>query len=76
MLWSSSPTAVKQAALAGDQLHQLVLDAVRVLVLVDQDVAQALAPGVADLGVAREQRAGRTIRSSKSTARYAASRSS
>ena len=37
------------------QLHQLVLDAVRVLVLVDEDVAQARAPRLAHLGVVAQQ---------------------
>ena len=51
MLWSSSPTAVKRPRSPAMQLHQLVLDAVRVLVFVDEDVAQARAPGVAHFGV-------------------------
>jgi hypothetical protein len=55
MLWSSSPTAVKMARLAGDQLQQLVLHAVGVLVLVDEDVAQPLAPRVAHLASRAEQ---------------------
>jgi hypothetical protein len=55
--------------LAGDQLHQLVLHAVGVLVLVDQDVAQPLAPRHRAPSASRASSfAGRTIRSSKSTA--------
>ena len=37
----------EEPALAGEQLHQLVLDPVRVLVLVDEDIAQARPPRVA-----------------------------
>ena len=41
MLWSSSPTAQTFLCFAGQQLHQLVLGAVGVLVLVDQQIAVA-----------------------------------
>ena len=52
MLWSSSPTAVNIAALADQQLHQLVLHGVGVLVLVDQHVAQPSCHLARHLGVA------------------------
>jgi hypothetical protein len=54
--------------LADQRLQQLVLDRVGVLVFVDQHVAQRVLPLGAAFGVALEQRCGRPIRSSKSTA--------
>ena len=46
----------ERAALAGERLQQAVLRVVRVLVFVDEEIADALAPRAAQLGVRFEQR--------------------
>jgi hypothetical protein len=54
MLWSSSPTA-QTFLFAGQQLHQLVLRAVGVLILVDQYIAIAALVALADFAGGFEQ---------------------
>ena len=45
----------EHAALAGEQLHQLVLAGIGVLVFVDQQVAQLVLPRLQHLGIAAQQ---------------------
>ena len=55
MLWSSSPTQVNWPCVAGQRLEQAVLGVVGVLRLVDQQVADAFAPGHHRLGIGFQQ---------------------
>ena len=55
MLWRSSPTYTRSASVAGDQLEDRVLQRVRVLELVDEQVPDAGLHGRPRIGVADEQ---------------------